>query len=105
MSEVHVVIAEFGEYSDRVVWVAGVYSNVKEAESAITRATECNRVHEAWYDTYCQELRRVRNNEWFGIPTDAEEAEAKRRAGPEPPHESAERCELVTCQIDQWIKD
>lgn len=100
---VFVVLAECGEYSDRNVWVAGIFATEVEAQQEVDARLAVSRVYTAWHDAFVRELLRLSP----GIVrayTDEERAFARSRLPPEPPYERAERCEIVEAPIGEWIK-
>lgn len=99
MSCVYVVLGEAGDYSDREVWVSGVFTDEGAAMAHMFVRMAVRREWDEWnrrkFDGYFR----------LGGATDlAPEvmAEAVRRAGPEPMAESAERCSLVVVPLDVW---
>jgi hypothetical protein len=102
MSEtLFVVLAEEGEYSDRAVWVGGVYRTRAEAEAAIVERTAMRREYDNWHTAYLKRLWRDPRPLGYRH-TDEEREAAKLGLGPEPPYEGAERAELVEVKVGEW---
>lgn len=106
---VYVVLSETGEYSDRIVWVSGVYRTEAEAQEAITARLATRRAHDEWNVAHQRELQRL-GYDWTMKGTDIltgysdkRRAEAASKLPPEPPYESAERCEIIRATIGEWV--
>lgn len=72
-TEVYVVLAEYGEYSERMVWVAGVFDCLEAAQMAVTVAARNRAAHDVWNRRY-----------------------------PEPPYELGERFSIQRAKIGAW---
>ena len=103
MEKVFVVLGENGEYSDRSVWVAGVFATEAEAQQQIDARLVMRREWEAWHEAYLRELRGVQGAGKFGCYTDEQQAAAKARVPGEPSYERAERCEIEEAPLGAWI--
>jgi hypothetical protein len=112
MTTVFVVLGEQGEYSDRSVWVSGVYATRGDAESAMVAAMARRREYDLWSQARGRHWQQLNGRGLFGwkfplTPEDAAEHqsisdEADRRAGPKPAYEPAERVELFELPMGQW---
>lgn len=109
MRTVFVVMGEHGEYSDRNVWVSGVFETREAAEAAIIAGMAARRT----YDQWCEAKRRAWPKmpfDYFRFPLsneqkverDAIEQKAEAAAGPKPPYEPAEYCELFEVPLGVW---
>jgi len=112
VERVWVVLGETGEYSDREVWLCGVFRSDDEAKKEVVARTAVRRAYDAWQNLYYSEMRRAerlfRSERGGGYlwqdeaAYKAAEAAARQRAGPKPAYEPAERCSLIVCPIGQW---
>ena len=119
----YAVLAESGEYSDRQVWLAGIFDNeslaqrMVESKSTIVRI--CNqyeisahkvrtRLREGkvlWYYEYKWDPieGRARNQSVFNEELFNEiEAEVIRQVGPRPECEPGERFQVVKVNLNEW---
>lgn len=107
-----VVLGEHGEYSDRVVWVSGVYLDREVAEEIVDERMAIRREWDMWSRAKLaanREITREGGSLWHGEPGYDEwrrkaeewiiEYEGKR---PEPEYERAERCEIIEVESDVW---
>lgn len=108
MIEVFVVIGEHGEYSDRCVFVSGVFATESEARSAAEKALAARRAYDQWQETLARELRNV-PYDWiqpYGVNpagySDETLKKASEKLPPRPPYESAERCEVIKATVGVW---
>ena len=106
MRTVFVVLGESGEYSDRMVWVSGVFETRKEAEGAAVKQLAASRVYAQWWDAVCNIRRRMCGG-WISPETLTKEIEheSERLAGPTPEYEPADRVTIFEVPIGTWIKD
>lgn len=115
MTTVWVVLGELGEYSDRSIFVSGVYATKKEARDAVTVASERRRIFDNWNETLRQHQNRLRKLDrrldrgYLWTPEQSKiwdqlNVEAHRLAGPEPEYERGERFEIVPVELGYWIK-
>lgn len=123
--QVYVVLGESGEYSDRSVWVSGVFDNETLAKSWIEKRSGVRRVYEQWWknvSTLNDQIRQQKPyykfitvwSETAGIIyktifdekayTEAEEIVDK-LSGPAPENELGERFELVKIMMNTWNKN
>ncbi len=101
---VYVVLGERGEYSERDVFVSGVYTSRQDAEDAVMAGSTRNRIYMAWADKSFEHLRRMPIDPNFGFSwTDAQRDEAEKLAGPKPEYERGEEFEIVECELGQWL--
>jgi len=123
--KVFVVLGERGEYSDRDVWVSGVFTTEEDARQAIERRSVVHRVHKNWQDRYYRKLEELCKADKISPLQDSipyffagASAEVVRKAnerwqenqrltaeqvGPEPEAECAERFSLVPVGIGEWF--
>lgn len=101
MDSVYVVLGQSGEYSDRCVWVAGIYGTEEQARAEVEAKLAQRRVWEQWNRSFIRNMQKIRGEAWRML-TDAETAEASRLAGPKPEEESAEYCEVVKVPFGEW---
>lgn len=102
---VWVVLGEFGEYSNRAVFVSGVFKSKEEAEKAVIERSAIHRVHEQWQQRYLNARSQVHHRFTLlaqDMDIEAIDACAKEQAGPEPEHESAERMTIIPVCVGQW---
>lgn len=101
---VFIVLAERGEYSERQVWVAGVFRTREEAWQTVAERRARRRASEDWSERYLDALEAQAGG-GGGVWRLRGEAyqEAQRRAaeqaGPAPPEEVMERAEIVPMVI------
>lgn len=101
MTHVYIVLGQCGEYSDRDVWVCGVYVTEAEAQAAIVERMAVSRVYSAWLERRADARKSLLRENLPGL--DYEER-LERAAGPSPEVEEAEYCALVSCPVGQWGK-
>lgn len=97
-----VVLGEFGEYSNREVFVSGVYETKKEAEAAVLSAGERNRDQGNWTKEMVH-LMKV-HAVWSGVPFFEAKEKVSKLMRPEP-NESIERCEIFEVEVGKWYSD
>lgn len=125
-----VVLGESGEYSNREVWVSGVYRSEAEARAKIEERMTVRRQYEEWdwkRTDHFNVLQKAANKamqeqltrhtiegnaqavrdrpwamEWQRTGYAAAQKAAGEAAGPEPEYEEAEQCSLFACPIDTW---
>jgi hypothetical protein len=101
--KLYVVLGEHGEYSDRSVWVSGVFASREEAEAKMLERLAVNREFEMWQARYIKALQQIKGRGWWGIPsTDEEKAAAQAAAGPKPEYEPTERAEIEEVVVGEW---
>lgn len=100
MSELFVVLGERGEYSNRLVWVSGVFTTEEAAQKAILAAMDKRRVYEAWRE----QMKRALPRKNLVVPyTKEEQKEASEKIGPQPAdYEYAERVSIVKVTLNTW---
>jgi hypothetical protein len=97
---VFVVLGQYGEYSDREVFVGGVFTTKEEAQTAVCEAATRRGVYDSWYRSFLRELDKIRCPR-FTI-TDLEQQTARELAGPEPEYESAEHATIIEVETGTW---
>ena len=97
-----VVLGESGDYSDRNVWVSGVYSSATEAQGAIDAAAKRRGEWDNWHIAYLRELRKENAAGRYGSFTDEQQAKAKAAVYAAPPYERTERAEIEETEIGVW---
>jgi hypothetical protein len=107
MTKLFVVLAENGEYSDRIVWVAGVFPTESDARSEVEKHLAQRREYDQWnvkYQNTLQTFEEFRCNR-YGTPhyTKNDHSKAAELAGPKPEYEGAERCEVIETELGKWI--
>lgn len=100
MKSLYAVVCENGEYSDRFVWVGGIYENEADARTAMELALVRRREWDNWHNVFLNELYRA--NPKRGIYTKAQIAGAEANCPPKPPYEGTERAEIVSLEIGVW---
>lgn len=98
-------MGESGEYSDRNVWVSGVYATEAEAMVAVKEAERRRGTWEQYHEYYLKELARYKPAGFLGSWNTDQQAVAKKAIDglfPEPPFERAERCFLEIVELGVW---
>lgn len=122
MTYVYIVLGQRGEYSDREVWVAGVYATEAEAQAAVVERMEVRMVYGEW--------SRRRNEAESKLLDEFEKAypgvdyvrtvlgprllypelwvpyaeRLEQQVGPQPEEEPAEYVALIFCPVGHWGK-
>ena len=117
---VYVVLGEAGEYSERDVWICGVYLTEEEAILKLFERLRVRRVWEQWDQSWRTEAERIKTKKYEKSVEEApsgesvpswsslilvsseEIAEAKRIVGPQPEKEEAERLAVVEVPLATW---
>lgn len=106
---VYIVLGENGEYSDRDIWISGVFLTEAEAQAAVNDRLAARRIYEHWGEAKSRELKKL-GYDWASPGStmlcgysEARNAEASAKLPPEPPYERAERCEIIPAKIGEWI--
>ena len=107
LKKVWVVLGENGEYSDRCVYVSGVYSTKEAAKAALLKGLEAYRDRENWHrenEAIAKGRPRLRDYNYpLGVLDILNIAEAKTlNPRPEPPYEGAERASIDEVELDVW---
>jgi hypothetical protein len=102
-----VVLGEDGEYSDRDVFVSGVFAERGQAEAAMLERMAVKREHDNWDRRYhelrCAKRRALPPPARWAPLSEAEEAEVLSQLPAKPEYERAERCALYEVPVSQWI--
>lgn len=98
-----VVLGESGEYSDRNVWVSGVYATEDEAKAAIDAAMTRRREWENCHEAYLRALYSQKGPGDFSAFTDEQQARARAAVPAEPPYEGAEQAQYFEVTLGEWI--
>jgi hypothetical protein len=107
MTAVYIVLSESGEYSDRMVWIGGVYDTLAAAQSAVAAAAHRRAVYDEWQQRYSAELGRAqitaaRSNLWT-VTLDSRAAEVRAsRMEPQPPYEAGQRFSIYPANVGEW---
>ena len=110
MGSVFVVICSSGEYSDRVEWVAGVYTDKEEAIRITTEMMSVSKAADVEYDLWCRKqsaiFRRFNNGrpQHWNEPITAEvQSVIDAEIGREPPKGgSIDDYYITEAPLDQW---
>lgn len=121
MNKLYVVLGEAGEYSDRNVWVSGVFDTQVAAQDLVEELALKHRLSEEWdkvnrkHFNALKDLMHVKaaapmyehqrvvyNNAYFAAMDELRD-EAKRLAGPKPEYVREERCEVVEVDLNKWM--
>jgi hypothetical protein len=109
MKNVYVVLGEQGEYSDRSVWVSGVFASKEEAQQSIVERMAKRRDYLNW----TSEFNRRRSPRPFGyfkfplspaqqVEWDGIEEAALLGMRPKPEYEPAEHTSLFEVPFGAW---
>ncbi len=103
---VYVVISECGEYSDRDIWISGIFTSKDVAEKFITARLTVRNLWEIWLKRYIEVRKRLDLLKTRDVQRnfENEHQEALVLTGGEPEKENAERMTYKEIEIDEWIK-
>jgi hypothetical protein len=113
---VYVVLGEQGEYSDRSVWVSGVFTSEETAKEFMKERMAISRKWQNWNSKYRSLLFNLQNKfekdtgnySWkidgmtHKLQSQARE-EIEKLWGPEPEVEAAEGCSLFAVPLNEWV--
>lgn len=109
----YVVLGEEGEYSERMVWVSGVFLTEEEAQAKILERSAVHRSWREWQSRYYKSIAPL-NDAWIdqnpgkwlgreGAETmRRHESQAREMAGPEPEREDGERFSMEKVKLGEW---
>lgn len=99
--DVFVVIGSYGEYAGKVSFVSGVYTDLAEAEWAVSNWRLRRKRWKDWHGSWC--AIRGKTVDLWRPPTSEEEAAIKARIRPEPPYEAADEVEIIKIPLNNWL--
>jgi hypothetical protein len=102
MTQLFVVLGERDEYSDRDVWISGVFDTREKAEDAVVRRTSVHNIHENWVKQFWSEVKSDPDRKhWYYEKSGTESAVYMKDCG-EPENEAAERFCIHEVVLGVW---